>query len=117
MYKKNIIQSVTKTRNSRIINSNQLKTETMTQTTSTTRPLHVIASEIRKDWRATSKNGIYFGAVPYLDAMSSLDKISDNYGMDSGKSIVIYFLANAQTWKGSKAKEIKAELKKMAGIK
>lgn len=89
----------------------------MTQTQTTTRPLYTIASEIKKDWRATSKNGIYFGAVPYLDAMSSMDKISDNYGYDSGKSIVIYFLANAQTWRGLKAKEIKAELKKMAGIK
>lgn len=77
------------------------------------RPLSEIASEIRKDWKATSKNGIYFGAVPYLDAMSTLDKISDNYFMDSGKSIVIYFLANAQTWKGDKAREIKKELNAM----
>lgn len=83
----------------------------------THRPLYEIASEIRKDWRATSKNGIYFGAVPYLDAMSSLNQVSDNYGLDSGKTIVIYFLANAQTWKGEKAKAIKAELKKIAGIK
>jgi len=86
-------------------------------TTTSPRSLSTIASEIRKDWRATSKNGIYFGAVPYLDAMSTLDKISDNYMFDSGKSIVIYFLANAQTWKGETAKRIKAELKKMAGIK
>ena len=86
-------------------------------TTTSPRSLSTIASEIRKDWRATSKNGIYFGAVPYLDAMSTLDKISDNYMFDSGRSIVIYFLANAQTWKGETAKRIKAELKKMAGIK
>ena len=33
-----------------------------------TRPLHVIASEIRKDWKK-----VYFGAEPYLDAMSNLD--------------------------------------------
>lgn len=81
------------------------------------RPLYQIASEIKKDWKATSKNGIYFGAVPYLDAMSTLNSINDNYGMDSAKSIVIYFLANAQTWKGETAKRVKAELKKMAGIK
>ena len=86
-------------------------------TTATSRSLSTIASEIRKDWKATSKNGIYFGAVPYLDAMSSMDSIDQNYGMDSGKSIVIYFLANAQTWKGETAKRVKAELKKMAGIK
>lgn len=78
------------------------------------RPLYVIAQEIRQDWKATSKNGIYFGAVPYLDAMSSLDKPTDKYGYDSGKSIILYFLANASTWRGAKAKEIKKELKVMS---
>ena len=78
----------------------------------TTRPLYEIASEIRKDWKK-----VYFGAVPYLDAMSSLDSIEDNYIMDSGKSIVLYFLSNASTWRGETAKRIKLELKKMAGIK
>lgn len=72
------------------------------------RPLFEIAQEIRTDWTKP-----YFGAVPYLQAMGSLNKISDNYGLDSGKSIVLYFLANAQTWKGEKAREIKAELNKM----
>ena len=78
----------------------------------TTRPLYQIASEIRKDWKK-----VYFGAVPYLDAMSSLDSIEDNYIMDSGKSVVIYFLSNASTWRGETAKRIKAELKAMAGLK
>jgi hypothetical protein len=72
------------------------------------RPLSEIAREIRKDWQKP-----YFGAVPYLDAMSTLNSINDNYIMDSGKSIVIYFLANAQTWKGEKAREIKKELNAM----
>jgi len=85
--------------------------------TTTTRPFYQIANEIRKDWKATSKNGIYFGAKPYLDAMECLNSISDSYGMDSAKSIVLYFLSNASTWKGTKAKEIKTELKAMAGIK
>jgi len=75
----------------------------------TTRPLYVIASEIRKDWKK-----VYFGAVPYLDAMSTLDSIEDNYIMDSGKSIVLYFLSNASTWRGETAKRIKAELKAMS---
>jgi hypothetical protein len=89
----------------------------MTTTTTTTRPLYQIANEIKKDWRATAKNGIYFGAVPYLDAMSSLDKITDNYGMDSGKSIVLYFLCNANNWRGSVAKRVKAELRAMSEVK
>lgn len=76
------------------------------------RPLSVIANEIRKDWK-----GIYFGAVPYLDAMSTLNSIEDNYGMDSGKSIVLYFLSNASSWRGDVAKRVKAELKKMVGMK
>lgn len=81
------------------------------------RPLYEIANEIRKDWRATAKNGIYFGAKPYLNAMSTMDSIQDNYGMDSGKSIVLYFLSNASTWRGETAKRVKAELKAIAGIK
>lgn len=71
-----------------------------------TRPLYEIAKEIRKDWQK-----VYFGAVPYLDAMSTLNKVNDNYFQDSGKSIVLYFLANASTWRGDTAKRIKAELK------
>lgn len=78
------------------------------------RPLYVIAQEIRQDWKATSKNGIYFGAVPYLEAMFNLDKPTDKYGYDSGKSIILYFLANASTWKGDTAKRVKAELKAMS---
>lgn len=81
--------------------------------TETVRPLYTIASEIRKDWGAKI-NG---AARPYLDAMSSLDKITDSYGLDSGKGIVAYFLCNAGTWRGEVAKRVKAELKKMAGIK
>jgi hypothetical protein len=64
------------------------------------------------NWKQTSKSGIYFGAKPYLDAMYSLNSVNDNYGMDSGKSIVLYFLSNATTWKGEIAKAIKKELNK-----
>lgn len=78
------------------------------------RPLYEIATEIKKDWRKTAKDGkIYFGAVPYLEAMSCLSSIQDNYGMDSAKSVVLYFLCNADTWKGETAKRVKAELKAM----
>lgn len=76
------------------------------------RSISTIAREIRTDWTKP-----YFGAVPYLSAMQSLDSIEDNYYEDSGKSVVLYFLANASTWKGEKARAIKAELKKLAGIK
>ena len=74
------------------------------------RPLYEIAREIRKDWSAQGK-GINFAAKPYLEAMGSLDKVSDSYGFDSGKGIVLYFLSNAATWRGETAKRVKAELK------
>jgi hypothetical protein len=46
--------------------------------------------------------------------MATLDSVNDNYGWDSGKMIVLYFLSNASTWRGETAKRIKAELKAMA---
>ena len=76
------------------------------------RSLNVIANEIRSDWK-----NVNYGAKPYLDAMSTLESISDMYYQDSGKSIVLYFLSNANTWRGETAKRVKAELKKMAGLK
>jgi len=76
------------------------------------RPLHEIARDIRKDWK-----NVHFGAKPYLDAMATLDSINDNYGWDSAKSIVLYFLSNASTWRGETAKAIKKELKAMVGLK
>jgi hypothetical protein len=70
-----------------------------------------IATVTWSDWKATSKNGVNYAAKPYLDAMLDLQTISDNYGLDSGRSIVMYFLANATTYRGEQAKAIKTELK------
>ena len=78
-------------------------------TTTNVRPLHTIAAEIVKDW----KPKMYFGAVPYVSAMQQLTSVNDNYGMDSGRSMVAYFLSNAQTWKGETARRIKKELNAM----
>lgn len=80
--------------------------------TTTHRPLYEIAREIRKDWKIP-----YFGAVPYLDALASLSLVTDKYYADDAKSIVLYFLANAQTWKGEVARRVKKELKQIAGVK
>ena len=80
----------------------------MSDTMTKVRPIYEIAREIRKDWKK-----VYFGAVPYLDAMRDLDKITDNYMYDNGESIVRYFLSNASTWRGDVAKRVKAELKAM----
>jgi hypothetical protein len=70
------------------------------------RPLYEIAREIRRDWVKPN-----YAAKPYLDAMRDLDQVSDNYGYDTGCSIVSYFLSNASTWRGPVAKQVKAELK------
>ena len=72
------------------------------------RPLYTIAREIRADWKKVSPY-----AAPYLQAMSYLNSVDDNYILDSGRSIVSYFLANAGSWRGETAKRIKAELKAM----
>ena len=72
------------------------------------RPLYEIAREIRKAWTKVSTY-----AEPYLEVMESLNTIDDNYYFDSGKSIVLYFLGNANTWRGEDARRIKAELKEM----
>jgi hypothetical protein len=85
---------------------------TANATPTATRPLYEIAAEIKADWKK-----VYFGAVPYLDALADLDKITDRYGMDDAHSIVLYFLSNATTWRGETARRVKAELKKIAGIK
>jgi hypothetical protein len=72
------------------------------------RPLSEIAWEIRRSWKKVN-----YAAQPYLDAMFSLNKITDNYIMDSGSSVVAYFLSNASSWRGDDARRIKAELKAM----
>jgi len=45
--------------------------------------------------------------------MGALNSIKDNYGYDSGTSVVAYFLSNASSWKGETARRIKKELKAM----
>ena len=67
-----------------------------------------IAKIIDNNWK-----NVYFGALPYLNAMYSLQKITDSYGDDSARSIVLYFLSNASTWRGETAKEVKSKLKAM----
>lgn len=78
-----------------------------------TRPVYQIARDIKKAWGPK----VYFGAKPYLDALLSLDGPSDAYACDSGKSVALYFLGNASTFRGPEAKALKAELKAVYGIK
>ena len=73
------------------------------------RSLNTIAGEIYQNWNARNSGTVLSPyAKPYLEAMSSLDSINDNYMLDSGRSIVAYCLG-----KGEKAREIKKELNAM----
>jgi hypothetical protein len=70
--------------------------------------LFQIARMIKKDWKEP-----YFGAVPYLKAMQSMSHVGESFDMDSGVSIVRYFLANANTWRGPVARAVKLRLNQM----
>ena len=78
---------------------------TLARTTPEPRTLSAIAADIRRTWP-----NVYFGAVPYLEAMADLTTVYDAFGFDDARSIVLYFLSNARTWKGADARRIKAEL-------
>lgn len=69
---------------------------------------------IAKDIKSTWLN-VYFGAVPYLEALLELDTSNPSapYYCETAGDIVRYFLANAQTFRGADAKRLKAELKSM----
>lgn len=70
------------------------------------RPIYQIAKEIRNDWKPVSPH-----AKPYLDAMFFLHDVEDYFFADSGRSVILYFLSNASTWRGETARRIKDELK------
>jgi len=72
------------------------------------RTISQIARAIRADWK-----NVNYAAVPYLDAMAELESITDMYYLDTAKTVVVYFLGNAASWRGPVAKAIKAELKGM----
>lgn len=72
------------------------------------RSLSEIAREIKKEWPSVN-----YAARPYLEAMRSMASVTDSYGADNGKTIVLYFLANAGTWRGEVARRIKAELREL----
>lgn len=74
------------------------------------RPLYEIAEDIRQDYRSKGKP-VYFAAAPYVDAMASLNQVTDSYGYDSGRSVVAYAISNLSYWRGETAQRVKAELK------
>lgn len=72
------------------------------------RALSQIAEEIQEVWPKP-----YFGAVPYIEALSQLTLVTDKFYEDPARDIIVYFLSNASYWRGPDAKRIKAELKEI----
>lgn len=73
-----------------------------------TRLLNEIAQEIQSE---ISGKSWYLYAQDYVEALLKLETIEDQYYSDTAASVVAYLLANLQSWKGDKARAIKAELK------
>lgn len=67
-----------------------------------------IAHAIAKDWQNISPY-----AKDYLNAMKTIENIDGAYYAESAKSVILYFLVNANTYRGENARAYKALLKKM----
>jgi hypothetical protein len=65
-----------------------------------------IAHAIAKDWKNVSPY-----AKDYLNAMKEIRSVNDNYYADSAHSVILYFLANAGSYRGENARTYKALLK------
>lgn len=72
------------------------------------RTFQQIARDIKSTWM-----NVYFGAVPYLEALLTLDATDPEalYGIETAGDITRHFLANAQTFRGADARRLKEELK------
>lgn len=75
-------------------------------------------SDIAKDIRSNWKN-ISYWAEPYLQAMEQIHSQEPDapYLFEDVETQVMYFLANAQCWRGETARTIKKELKKQYNLK
>lgn len=71
-----------------------------------------LAYLIKRDWKKVN-----FAALPYLNAMTQVISMEDVFIAEDVRSIVIYFLSNASSYRGENAKAIKTELKRRAKIK
>jgi len=65
-----------------------------------------IAHAIAKDWINVNPY-----AVDYLNAMKQIRSVNESYYAESAHSVILYFLANAGTYRGENARTYKALLK------
>lgn len=75
------------------------------------RSLRAIASDIHND--PGFKGNVRAYASPYTQAMASMHDVTENYGADTGKSVVAYALSNLGSWRGDTARSVKTEMKAM----
>lgn len=78
------------------------------------RPIYEIAADIRREWGPSNVN---YAAKPYLDAMLQLSDMNSRFYEDDAKTILAYFLSNAGSFRGGRAKELKDEIKVLLGRK
>jgi len=71
------------------------------------RPIFEIAKDIQNEWG----DKVNYAASPYLEAMRFLSLTTDKYGCDSGTEILAYFLSNASSFRGEKARQLKSEIR------
>ena len=74
------------------------------------RTFQQVAGDIKSLWI-----NVYPGAVPYLEALLTLDTTDPDapYRSLTAKDVAEYFLANARTLTGERAERLKQELKFM----
>ena len=83
------------------------------------RTVSEVAGEIVSAWideqssRRGPRPGYLVTAWPYLEAMLRMKSPTEQYGMEDGEMVILYFLDNAQYWRGERAKALKTELKQM----
>jgi hypothetical protein len=78
------------------------------------RTISTIAQDILKSWVKPSPY-----AMPYIKAMLTINSTDPNtkYILEPARDIILYFLANAQTFRGEDARRLKTELKQLINYK
>ena len=74
-----------------------------------------IAATISEEWGKSPK-GVYYAARPYLMALQSLTP-EGTYGVEDYHGLIPRTLGAMSTFRGPIARDLKKELKKIAGIK
>jgi len=64
---------------------------------------------VKADWGGK----VYFGAVPYLQALLEMDSFDQQYYQEYGRHIGLRFLGQAFSYRGPVAKAVKLRIKEL----